>query len=66
MKKKCKTNNKILKRNTFFSLSRTDNEEMVELMLKNGGNGEITNNAGETVLSWAASRGKHDSKYMRC
>lgn len=38
---------------TFF----VDNEEMVELMLKNGGNGEIANKAGETVLSWAASRG---------
>lgn len=35
-------------------------------MLKNGGNGEIANNAGETVLSWAASRGENDLKYMQC
>lgn len=31
---------------------------MVELMLKNGGNGALSNNAGETVLAWSASRGE--------
>ena len=32
---------------------------MVELMLKNGANGALSNTAGETVLNWAASRGEN-------
>lgn len=39
--------------NSFF----TENDEIVELLIKDGANANIPNKDGQTVLNWAASRG---------
>lgn len=35
-----------------------ESDGMVELLIKSGANADVPNNEGQTVLNWAASRGR--------
>lgn len=39
------------------SINSLGSEDMAELLIKRGANGNIMNKEGQTVLNWAAARG---------